>query len=195
MINYRSDIRTSDQFKKDIKKSHIIEAEIAVRLAIKVHAEKGYWPDIVPCGVDFTGEIIKEDAKITSDPDFVIDGFITEITRSSRECKRVFHEKIGKVRKCIENNAVMVFVNGFEEFKQPKYVALSSSKLCELTERSKSKYGRCLQPGHNKTGVTPKEAYRYDIFWIDEQNLWSPLPVLIKGIPKKYTDFLNLVKV
>lgn len=44
----RFDNRTSKQFQKDIKKSHITEAEIALRIAYETFLQKGYWPNLTP---------------------------------------------------------------------------------------------------------------------------------------------------
>lgn len=44
----RFDNRTSKQFQKDIKKSHITEAEIVLRIAYETFLQKGYWPNLTP---------------------------------------------------------------------------------------------------------------------------------------------------
>lgn len=186
----RFDNRSKNQFIQDIKTSHKIEAEIAVRLCVSWHAKTGIWPELIPAGLDFTGEYVSQNNKVTCDPDFSIDGLFVEITRSNNECSRYFHEKKYKVDKCISNGHSMVFVNGFVQYKQPNFILLNHKQLEEFTNKSKSKYKDAVQPGHGKTGFTGKPAYRYDIYWF--KDLWRPLPVLINNIPDEYKTILNL---
>jgi hypothetical protein len=190
--DYRIDNRTLGEFKKNIKDSHVAEAEIAIRICIKIHHATGKWPELFPTGSDFTGTFIQSSNNVDHTPDFSINGVLTEVTRSDVQCKRVFHEKTTKVDKCINNDWDLVFVNGFKTFKQPQFLLLGPQELEEYTIRSKTKYSNILHPSAN--GTLNKEAYRYDIYWFDEDNLWNVLPPLIKSLPKEYVEILEKVR-
>jgi hypothetical protein len=193
-MTHRFDVRSKKNFEKDIKQSHITEAEIAVRLCIAVHSVTKKWPDLIPNGCDVTGKFLESD-KVSSDPDYRIGNRVVEITRSDSVCARTFHEKVNKVEKALKNKTDIVFVNGFRDKKQPNFLWLTPESLEEFTIRSKAKYGEVLCLGHKKTGPINKKAYRYDIYWFDEADLWQPLPVLIKSIPKCYLELLKSTKV
>lgn len=193
-MSYRFDSRSEEQFRSDIKSAHLKEMYIAIRLCLHEHHKTGVWPIIKPNGSDFSGEFIKEDRKITSKQDFWIGDKLVEITRADTECSRVFHQKINKVAKCIKDKSEIVFVNGYDKFKQPKYIRLDSDQLEFFTQKSISKYGESIHPGRAGQGTTGKLAYRYDLFWFTEAGLWEDLPVLIDDIPKEYKDLLALTK-
>ena len=194
MSDYRFDARSKKQFRSDIKKGHIKEAEIAVRLCIKIHSETGNWPDLEPSGVDATGAFIEDIKEVNADPDFKIDGNLVEITRSDVVCNRVFHQKCHKIIKCLQGKSDLVFVNGYNE-KQPKYLWLDSKTLEPFVTKSLTKYGEVNMMGGGKLGIIAKPAYRFDTYWFDQADLWKPLPVLFKGLPNKYTEILNAAKV
>lgn len=192
-MSYRFDKRTQEDFKKDIKKGHAIEAEIAVRICIALHAESGDWPELTPNGVDSTGKFIEEDSNISNDPDFDIDGTLVEITRSDTICKKHFHQKTNKINRFLKDQTTLVFVNGYSAEKNPKYIWLCPSEIEQFTIKAKTKYGEVFHPGAGKTGLIGKSAYRYDLFWFED--LWKPLPALIKNIPENYLQIINKSKV
>jgi hypothetical protein len=192
-MSYRFDVRSKKQFAKDIKQSHVHEAEIAIRLCIAIHARTKKWPSLVPTGIDSTGEFIEKDSKVTSHPDFSIDGKLVEITRADVVCNRNFHQKLGKVSKAISNQYDLVFVNGYLVDKQPNYIWLTPDILQEFTTKATTKYGTVLHPGGKGAGPIHKTAYRYDVFWF--KDLWRPLPVLIDNIPEEYKKIIEATKV
>lgn len=189
--NYRFDVRSKKQFAKDIKSSHIKEADIAVRLCLTIHSKTGEWPTLVPNGTDSTGEFIEKNAQVSSEPDFKIGDRIVEITRSDVFCNRTFHQKENKIIKCLKDKHDIVFVNGYLD-KQPYYLWLDSDQVEQFTIKATAKYGSVLHPGAGKTGAIAKAAFRYDVFWF--QDLWKPLPALISNIPKEYKDILACSK-
>lgn len=193
MSDYRFDQRSDKQFKQDIKLSHSKEAKIAVRLCIALHSLTKKWPTLKPAGVDMTGEFIEKAHQVTSEPDFLINDRLVEITRSDVLCNRSFHQKSNKIIRCLKDNGDLVFVNGFEATNQPKYIWLSAKELEPFVTRSLTKYGEVQHPGNRGIRSTGKPAYRFDVYWFEE--LWKPLPALIKDIPKDYKDVLNLAKV
>jgi hypothetical protein len=192
-MSYRFDYRSKNQFAKDIKQSSQCEAEIAVRLCIAIHAKTKQWPQLIPTGVDATGEFIAKESKITSFPDYSIDGKLTEIIRADVVCKRSFHQKVNKVTKAISEGYDTIFVNGFREEKQPKYIWFTPEMLEEFTQRAISKHGTVLHPGGKGVGALGKTAYRYDCFWFEK--IWRPLPVLIDNVPDEYKKIINAAKV
>jgi hypothetical protein len=183
---YRFDNRSKKEFISDIKKSHRTEAEIAIRIGIFHYRKTGRWLEIVPNGTDFSGEFV-ENANVTGDPDFLIDGISTEITRADTFCKDFFHQKIPKINKCIKENSNIVFVNGFKVQKEPKFILLKPKSIEKATEKAIKKYGEIKHPG---TGN--KKGYRYDNIWF--AGSWQILPKLIKEIPEEYKQLLQMVQ-
>jgi hypothetical protein len=181
-MSYRFDIRTKEEFKKDIKEHHISEAEIAVRLCVAKYFVTNKWPKLVPNGTDSTGNFVENNKNVTHTPDFIIDGKYIEITRSDRPCKRSFHQKIAKVNKCVKENYIMIFVNGLTTFSEPPYIAIDGNTLKEKTDKAIKKYGEVSQLGRGNLGPIGKAAYRYDLDWFDD--MWLTLPPLIEEIPK-----------
>lgn len=186
----RFDERSKETFKKQIKEYHKQEAEIAIRLCIKVHAKTGEWPKLEGLGTDYTGEFIESDTQITARPDFLIGDREVEITCSKVVCNRWFHEKCNKIDRMIKDGSDMVFVNGLVAEKQPEFIWLTSEQWKPFIERSKNKYGIVPMPGGGQTGWLNKNSYRFDVYWFREQQLFQPLPVLIKKLPKPYLDIL-----
>lgn len=193
MADYRFDVRSEGKFKKDIKVAHEKEAIIAVCLCITKHSKTKKWPKLEPAGVDMTGAFIDNIKDVTAEPDFKIDGKLVEITRADVVCRNQFHQKCHKVDRCLENNTDLVFVNGYGVEKQPNYIWLSGEELEPFVIRSKTKYGQVKHPGGGRVGLINKPAYRFDVYWF--RDLWKPLPVLIKDIPKEYLDILKASKV
>ena len=190
-MSHRYDVRTKDQFAKEIKDYHIKEAEIAVRLGIAVHAKTGKWPEIKANGVDSTGALIESDQAVTCDPDYLIGDRLVEITHSKYVLNKTFHEKQNKIKKMLANGTDMVFVNGLSE-KQPNCIWLSAEQWEPFIQRSMTKYGIVPMLGGGKVGFLNKNAYRFDIYWF--KDLFRPLPVLISSIPNEYKELLKSVK-
>lgn len=178
--DYRYDSRTEQQFRKDIKSSHKKEALIAVRLCIYKYNKTKIWPTLIPNGVDISGKFIKNIKKVVSDADFKIGSELIEITRSDGKCEKYFHEKINKVKKSIENNASIVFVNGYDVKSEPDFIILDALDLEALLDDSKVHY------------MFGKPMYRYQIEWFDGE--WRQLPKLTKEAQERYKDILDAVK-
>lgn len=189
--NYRFDIRNKETFISDIKRGSLAEAQIVIRYGILEYKETGKWPDIKPNGCDFTGTYISNNRKITSQPDFLVNDQLIEITRADTLCKRYFHIKVSKVEKCVKDKFNFMFVNGFSILKEPKFILLDSLEIQKATDYSIKTYGGTVpHPGAGKTGVINKDAYRYNLDWFDN---WTVLPVLVNSIPKQYKDILAMV--
>jgi hypothetical protein len=186
-LNYRKDHRSEKEFEQDIRVAHQKELEIALRICQFIYDKNGYWPHMVPYGTDFTGSLIKDNSLVTSEPDFLINGEMYEITRSDTVCKKHFHEKINKVKKCIENNYNMVFVNGLEETDNPSFLILDKTVLEILTDVSVCTYGEVGCP--TKSGkMVNKPCYRYNVEWC--RGLWKKLPKIDK-IPPVYAKIVK----
>ncbi len=192
MSDYRFDNRSKARFKKDLKNNHVKEAYIAVRLCIAEHSKTKEWPKLTPNGIDFTGEFIENIKEVTASPDFIIGDKTVEITRSDVVCNRSFHAKCNKIIKCLKEGHDLVFVNGYDAEKQPNYIRLTPKEIEKFTIKATSKYGEMRHPGGGKMGLTCKPAYRYDVFWFED--LWKPLPAIIKDLPKEYLEILESVK-
>lgn len=195
-MSNRFDNRTKNVFKKQILEAHIREAIIILRLAIKVHAQTGKWPDIKGNGVNYLGEFIEDDKLITAEPDYQLDDRKIEITCSKVVCPKVFHEKVNKINRMTKDGTEMVFVNGLEQVKQPKCLWLNHLEWQPFIEKSKSKYGIVPILGSKTTGFINKSGYRFDLFWFEQANKLFDLPVLIceKKFPDKYREILNFVR-
>ncbi len=186
---YRQDNRSKKEFKLDIKTQHKIESDIAIRLCVFNQQKTGKWPTITPLGTDYTGEIVN-DKQVSTDADYKINKTNVEITKSNTICNRFFHEKVGKVARCINGDFHMVFVNGFTVSQEPNFVIISPKLMKELTDKSIAKYGVVRMPARNK-GILQKPAYRYDISLFE--NMWMVLPKLPKIIPSEYKNILEAV--
>ena len=170
MSDYRTDNRDIEQFKKDIKTSHKLEAQIAIRIGIWFFRSYNRWPTIYPAGTDYKGEY-QTNKNVSYFPDFFIDGWPTEITRSSKVCPKIFHQKTPKIDRCLSNNYNLVFVNGIIQEEIPQFCFLNGKELDKLTKQSVDKYGIVPMPSRN--GWVAKNSYRYDIDWVDA---WYNLP-------------------
>jgi hypothetical protein len=190
--NYRLDNRTESQFKKDIKNSSLKEAEIAVRICQWIKDQSEQWPKLIPTGIDFTGDFIKDGSTINASPDYQINGISAEITRADVICAKAFHQKQNKVQRCLKNDSSIVFVNGYEKLKIPNFIWLDSKQIKRFTDKSIETYGESKHPGKAGEGYLNKAAYKYDLEWF--KGLWKPLPILdLRVIPKEYKEILDLV--
>lgn len=180
--SFRFDNRTKDEFIRDIKSGHKAELEIAVRYCCLLKQKAYKWPKLKGVGVDFTGKFIESTKDVTSYPDFIVDDKVIEITRADTLCREFFHEKVGKVNKCVQNGHSLMFVNGFKAKETPSFILLGPDKLDMYTKSSKEEYGLVKHPG---TGG--KEGYRYCVTWFK----WETLPKINDNIPDEYRDMLK----
>ncbi len=189
MSIYRMDNRTEKEFKKDIKRSHKTELDIAVRMALLDFQTTGKWPEIKPNGSDMSGKFISDENKVTGAPDYLIGDRLVEITRADTFCRKVFHEKVAKVNKCIKVNSSLVFVNGFEAFEEPQFIELTPEQIKQFTHQASVAHGTTGHP--TKTGFISKDSYRYEISWFD--GIWKTLPALNKEALKQYKTVISQI--
>ena len=192
--SYLLDNRSLAEFKKDIKSGHQTEAEIAVRLCITIKGETDKWPTLVPFGIDFAGDFVKNvNFDKVNKQDYLINNQKIEITHSNFLVKRYFHQKVGKILKAIEDKSILIFVNGYKEHSIPEYLWLNNIEIQKYTDLAMKKFGKVGMP--SRTGVIAnKLAFRYDTQWFD--GMWQQLPEIPKSaisdekIPKEYIKLL-----
>lgn len=184
-LGHRIDTRTEKEFAGYIKEMHKKELEIAIRYCIYLFNKTGVWPELIPTGTDFTGEIR---SKASSIPDFSIDGIYIEVTQSAKFCLNIFHEKKTKIKNCIKNDSIMLFVNGFDT-DDPVFTEMTSDILKTMTNKSISKYGENVML-MTKRGPVNKPVYRYDIGWFS----FNPLPPMMDKLPEDYKKLLRQIK-
>jgi hypothetical protein len=189
--SYRFDIRSKEQFTKDIKDNSIKEAEIAIRLGIFLFNENKKWPTIEPNGIDYSGKFIENSKDVKGDPDYTIDGTPVEITRSDVICKSVFHQKKSKIDRCIKNKDTLVFVNGFRDAEEPMFLFLRAEFWQSFSDMASETYGKVSHPAAGTNFFINKTSYRYNIEWF--KDLWRPLPKIVADIPKRYKAILKAV--
>lgn len=183
------DIRSKKQFKKDIKEHSKSELLIAIRICQDIYNKTGSWPDLIPIGTDFTGKFISDRKKVKIDPDFAINGFKYEITKSANLCKKFFHEKEDKVKKALDEGNVIVYVNGYEAFDEPNYCCLGYNSLKILTEKSIKEFGGTVEQIFKGIPIG-KKVYRYKTDWI--KDISKPLPPInLKKIPQEYKKLIK----
>lgn len=189
--SYRFDNRTQRQFAFDIKRDSASEAEIALRLCIRIFQESGRWPVLIPTGCEFSGKFVKNNRNVSQTPDYFIGDRMVEITRADPICKRFFHQKVSKINKATKDGHDVVFINGFRDSKEPTFIQLKPELIELTTEMAKIEFGIVSMPGKVR-GVVNKDAYRYKLSWFD--GLWKKLPVLSRSCPREYMEVLNIVK-
>lgn len=114
-IEYRKDKRSLEQFKKDIIHSTIRERAILNRVLKPIYDQTGIPLIIEDNGVDNTGEFTEE---ATTDADFKV-GRLIDVKYEDPNMQR-FHLKVNQVQSYLKQNAVILFVMGFDT-KTPKY--------------------------------------------------------------------------
>lgn len=190
MSKIKFDCRTEKEFRSDIKLHSIAELHIAIRICQDIYNKTKEWPDLVPNGSDFTGEFIKKRSKVSISPDFKINGFLYEITKSRNVCPKFFHEKKDKVDKALAEGSIIVYVNGYEQLTNPMYCCLGYDELKNITDLSIEKYKETFHQRVGKNLTINRPVYRYDIDWVE--NLFKPLPTSnLSKIPKQYKDLLK----
>ena len=183
---YRFDGRSEAEFKVAMKHSHRVECDIIIRIGVMKFKELGYWLDITPTGVDFTGNFIRENKKIVNSPDYKIGEDSVEITRSNNYCNYFFHEKVGKVNNIIEKKQNIVFINGYDPQKESSGLWLNAEQLDKYTKLSVQRYGIAKQP------LTLKPVYKYKIS--DFDGMWFSLPMIDVELPESYICLLDALE-
>ena len=188
-MSNRFDHRTKKQFKKDIKAHSKSELLIAIRICQDIYNKTNIWPELKPTGTDFTGKFIENPKKITIEPDFAIDGFKYEITKSANLCKTFFHEKEEKVKKALSEGNVIVYVNGYDQFEEPNYCCLGYNELKDLTNKSVEEFKGTVEQMFKGFSIG-KKVYRYKTSWV--KDLSKPLPKLdLEKIPEEYKKLIK----
>lgn len=185
MNHHRFDNRTKQEFANDIKEYHIVEAQIAIRIGVHIKQTKGYWPTIVPNGIDYTGKLIKSTKDVDIRPDYIIDNALCEITHSTYFVKQYFHQKCGKIKAAIKNKHSIVFVNGFA-CEKPIFIMMDHKFLELATLLAYNEYGITGLP--TKNGMVKKDCFRYKLEWFS--GMWQQLPAT-NNIPKLYKQILK----
>lgn len=117
-MKYRKDSRSEKQFAKDIKECSTIENRLINAYINDLSNRKGKKYSYRDNGVDNTGELIKDDKKVTTDADFVIitpEGkeYLAELKFSKPDTNR-FHIKINQLISYEKQNACLVMFMGIE---------------------------------------------------------------------------------
>lgn len=189
-MSYRTDNRTKTAFKKDIKRSHENELDIAIRIALLDFNSTGKWPIINPNGSDMSGNYIADDNKVSHDPDYLIGDRLVEITRADILCKKAFHQKVSKVNLCIKNNVNIVFVNGYTINEVPDFIEINAKEIKSFTDKAIKTHGVTGHPTRN--GYIFKDSYRYDLAWFD--GLWKKLPPINSAAQSQYKDLIASIR-
>lgn len=135
---YRRDIRDEQQFTKDIREGTDIE-RIILEKFIKILKQKLLEQKsnsgkfiVVSTGCGNSGKWLPPN-QISTKADYRINGKLLEI-KFSRPFSTTFHWKVSQIRSYIQQNASLLFVNGYGEEK-PKYIYLTTIELIALTRK------------------------------------------------------------
>ena len=136
--DYRKDNRTLQEFKEDIKK-YSEEQERGLHLVFKaLNIDLGD-EDYTDNGVDNSGEYIEDDEEIHCDADFCLNKKI-EVKLCNPNINR-FHIKVNQVKTYIKENAVILFIMGYDTdnphftFLNPKDVLDNYVDIVDLFEK------------------------------------------------------------
>ena len=123
---YRRDVRSPEQFKKDIKSGHKTEKEIIEKYASIREKEIGKRPIVVDNGCDNSGEWMPADT-INTRADFLVDNKRVEV-KFNNYWTRIFHFKVRQLESYVRQNSSLLYVHGLLS-PNPKYVLLSTTDL------------------------------------------------------------------
>lgn len=137
-MKYRRDRRTVEQFAKDIKATSDIENRLmALFIAHLNKTTKSVWTH-QSIGVDSTGTLIKDDKKVSADPDFEIyknqtlfGKFDVKFSRKKVDC---LHLKENQIKKYIKQGAGVIL---FMDIESPKFVMLTAIDLETICKDNK----------------------------------------------------------
>ncbi len=113
-MNYRKDKRTVEQFAQDIKDCSYIEKDLMILYVSWLNRNPArvadYWFEDFGC--DNSGELIKEEGKVSTKADFLLHkpGFADrriEI-KFSRKDNETFHFKLNQLRSYVKNDVCIV---------------------------------------------------------------------------------------
>lgn len=131
-LAHRMDNRTLEEFEQDIKKAVRIEREIIERYAKWV--KKNYGREIVveDNGCDNTGRLLE---KADASADFTINSIPVEVKFNNNHLE-VFHIKTYQLKSYIEQNAYILWVNGYTT-NNPVFTIVSPRQLKQITKTCK----------------------------------------------------------
>lgn len=151
--NYRKDIRSKEQFQKDIKYGNEAEKEI-----INIFKENIFDKNITivenGCGMD--GELLDENL-VSTKADYLLDGSPLEVKFNNNICN-VFHIKESQLNSYIKQEASILWVNGYKT-NDREYIILNLDELKNIKKTNKTvtveKWG----------GKKAKRLYRNELDW------------------------------
>ncbi len=135
-MGYRQDVRDEKTFRRNIKKSTIIEGKILKKWLDHLESKTGKRPEFRDNGCDNSGEPLT-DKQVSAAADYHVHGYgLVEVKFSYPRLDRVFHLKVDQVRRMIQDQARLLFVNGWET-RNPRFCLVTPGRLLELTQGTK----------------------------------------------------------
>lgn len=138
MKNYRFDSRSEAEFKEDIKHCSKVEQELMQKYVDYLNLSGDGVYTFANNGVDNSGEYIKDNKKVSSEPDFILykDGgrpYKMEVKHCNPE-RDVFHLKVNHVTSCIMKKAYIINWMGVATF-HPRFCLISPLDLEESIKK------------------------------------------------------------
>lgn len=162
-MSYRKDVRSDEQFKRDIKEGSIAEKQILERWLNVVEEATGKRPTFTDNGCDNSGEYLEE-RDVTLDPDYDVDGYgLVEVKFSNPKLHNVFHLKVDQVDRILKDKASILFANGWAAKGMAMFSLITPDELGAAIMRS---------PQVSWRGFGGKLAYRLNV----NQFHWHRLP-------------------
>jgi hypothetical protein len=162
-VSYREDVRSHDEFKRDIKAGAIAEHKILQRWLNVIEKETGSRPKYKNNGCDNSGKYLK-DNQVTQDADYEVDGYgLVEIKFSKPKLNNVLHLKVNQVNRILSDKTNILFANG--------WLCKGNTTFCFITPRDLN----IAIKNADKVrwvGFGWKMSYRINI----NQFKWQPLP-------------------
>lgn len=132
-MNYRKDVRSDDQFKRDIKAGSIAERRIIERWLNVVEKETGRRPSFNDNGCDNSGSYLEED-QVTQAADYVVEGYgLVEVKFSNPKLHHSFHLKVDQVERILKDKSKILFVNGWSTKRNAEFVLITPDELLAAT--------------------------------------------------------------
>lgn len=129
----RLDLRTREEFERDIKIGHKIERDIITKYKSILEKEIGAPVQILDNGSDNSGGYL-EHSKVTMDADFIVNGKLLEVKYIKPRVSS-FHLKKAQIHSYIKQKADVLFVNGYGT-SHPTYTIFNMSDLLTITEEA-----------------------------------------------------------
>lgn len=151
---YRFDVRSKEQFTRDIADGNRIERMLLERWLLTI-GNPSYQDN--GCGND--GEYL-EFKDVTTDPDFIVDGVGKVEVKFCRPIPEFFHLKVGQVEQYVAEEAQLLMVLGAGK-EHPKFTLISVDDLKFLLEACD--HVVCRQFGNKKALRVPREWIQWDV--------------------------------